>query len=240
MGGWLGLRRRWRPEAPVWCHEAWVPRWRPPGPGGEWPGRRACLLVPRSGSPLMGLAPGGLASRGLVTAVLCGHGHHHLHRLHHHPHLHHLQRHLLHWHRVQPGGPRSRLGVDLVPRWCCQARASLPPGACCCGPAAGAGAAGAVRSGVALDALSGRGPAKPGWPPPSCGGGRPERALGIQVDGAAAGPSMVRALPRVGARLARWCRWALVRRTGRWRALGRRRGTLRGPALLAPWFPPSF
>ena len=53
-------------------------------------------------------------------------------------------------------------------------------------------------------------------------------------------PSMVRALPRVGARLARWCRWALVRRTGRWRALGRRRGTLRGPALLAPWFPPSF
>jgi hypothetical protein len=39
-------------------------------------------------------------------------------------------------------------------------------------------------------------------------------------------PSMVRAAPRVGARLATcWC-WARMRRTGRWRALDRRRGSL--------------
>ena len=51
---------------------------------------------------------------------------------------------------------------------------------------------------------------------------------------------MVRAAPRVGARLATCWRPALVGPTGRWRALDRRRGTLRGPALLAPWFPPAF
>ena len=43
----------------------------------------------------------------------------------------------------------------------------------------------------------------------------------------------------------RWVRdfcWrpALMRRNGRWRALDRRRGTLRGPAVLAPWLPPAF
>jgi len=57
---------------------------------------------------------------------------------------------------------------------------------------------------------------------------------------AAAGPSMDRAAPRVGARLAvLWCP-ALTRRKGQWRAPDRRRGTLRVLRLLAPWFPPSF
>ena len=72
-----------------------------------------------------------------------------------------------------------------------------------------------MRSGVALDALT--------------------IALAVLLIGdAAAGPSMVRAAPRVGARLAvLWCP-ALMRRSGQWRALERRRGTLRGPALHAP------
>ena len=54
---------------------------------------------------------------------------------------------------------------------------------------------------------------------------------------AAAGPSMVRAAPRVGARLAaRWCT-ALARKSVRWRALDRRHGTLRGPAFARAMVP---